>query len=154
MEPGAPLSGLPKSVLFLCTKNMVRSPMAQYLADRHCRRRVFVASAGIDPGPLLDGFVHAVLDEVGIDATRHEPRQLTEEEAAQFDLIITLSPEAQHRVTHMDLIPSCHFEYWPSLDPTVYQGSRDERLGAYRMLRDRLQERIEQRFDFTAAGHL
>ncbi|MGF1606579.1 MAG: low molecular weight phosphatase family protein [Rhodothalassiaceae bacterium] len=147
------MADLPRSVLFVCTRNAVRSPMAAYLADRHCRRRVFVASAGLDPGPA-DGFALAALEEVGIDATRHEPRALADVDADQFDLIVTLSPEAQHHAAKLPLKPGAAFEYWPTMDPTIFEGSRDQRLTAYRDLRDGLEQRIRERFRFTGPGHL
>lgn len=148
-------SGLPHSVLFLCTKNAVRSVIAAYLADRHCRRRVFVASAGIDPADEMDGFVYAVLEEVGIDSAKHRPRGIEEDEAEQFDLIVTLSPEAQHWVSKLHLKSDADFEYWRTMDPTIFSGgTREQALEGYRQLRDGLQTRIEQRFDFTGPGHL
>ena len=155
MDPPDAVPALPRSVLFLCTKNAVRSVMAQYLADRHCRRRVFVASAGIDPADEINGFVYSVLEEVGIDAGRHKPHGFEDEEAEQFDLIITLSPEAQHRVTKLHLKPDATFEYWPTMDPSIFAGgTREQALEGYRQLREGLQQRIERRFDFARPGHL
>jgi len=37
-------------------------------------------------------------------------------------------------------------EYWPTMDPTVIEGSREQRLDAYRAVRDELTKKIEARF--------
>jgi protein-tyrosine-phosphatase len=119
--------------------------MAEALMKYLHGRRVYVQSAGVRPGPI-DPFVVAVLDEIGIDASRHRERSFDDLEDDYFDLVISLSPEAQHRAVELTRTSSCTLEYWPVLDPTLTEGSRETQLDAYRTFRDDLLERLERRF--------
>ena len=137
----------PQAVLFVCAHNAVRSPMAEALARHYFGREVYVQSAGIRPGEP-DGFVAAVLDEIGIDASRHRPRSLAdleEWEGLNFDLILSLSPEAHHAALELTRTMAVDVEYWPTQDPTLAEGSREQRLEAYRAVRDGLSQRIRGR---------
>ncbi|MGZ9034463.1 MAG: arsenate reductase/protein-tyrosine-phosphatase family protein, partial [Rhodospirillales bacterium] len=91
---------VPSAVLFACTFNAVRSPMAEGILRARHGRRVYVESIGIRPGKL-DPFAVQVMDEIGIDISGHEPRTFDDLEDESFDLIISLSPEAQHRAVEM-----------------------------------------------------
>jgi protein-tyrosine-phosphatase len=119
--------------------------MAEALMKYLHGRRVYVQSAGVRPGPI-DPFVVAVLDEIGIDVSRHRERSFDDLEDDYFDLVISLSPEAQHRAVELTRTSSCTLEYWPVLDPSLIEGSRETRLAAYRAFRDDLLERLRQRF--------
>jgi protein-tyrosine-phosphatase len=124
--------------------NAVRSPMAEAIARHYFGRSIYVQSAGVRKGEL-DGFAVAALDEIGIDASRHKPRtleELEEWEGLNFDLIISLSPEAHHAALELTRTLAADVEYWPTPDPTLIQGSRDQTLDAYRDLRDGLSYRI------------
>jgi protein-tyrosine-phosphatase len=136
---------LPGSVLFACTQNALRSPMAEALMKYLHGRRVYVQSAGLRPGPI-DPFVVAVLDEIGIDVSKHRARSFDDLEDDYFDLVISLSPEAQHRAVELTRTSSCAIEFWPILDPSLTEGSRETRLAAYHTLRDDLLERLRRRF--------
>ena len=136
-----------QSVLFMCAMNQVRSPMAEALARHYFGKSVYVQSAGVKSGDK-DGFVIAALDEIGIDASKHKSRtidELEEWEGLNFDLIVTLSPEAHHRALDLTRTVAADVEYWPTPDPTIVQGSREDRLDAYRSLRDGLTKRIRER---------
>lgn len=136
-----------QSVLFVCAHNAVRSPMAEALARHYFGKALYVQSAGIRPGEP-DGFVIAVLDELGIDASRHRPRSLVdleEWEGLNFDLILSLSPEAHHAALELTRTMAVDVEYWPTQDPTLAEGSREQRLEAYRAVRDGLSQRIRAR---------
>jgi protein-tyrosine-phosphatase len=144
------LRDLPSAVLFCCTWNAVRSPMAAALLRHFHGRWIFVDSVGVREGEL-DPFAVAVMDEIGIDMSKHHPRTFDELEDESFDLVVSLSPEAQHSAVELTRTSHCDVEYWPTMDPTVYEGSRDARLEAYRDLRDGLMRRILQRFPMHAA---
>ena len=136
-----------QSVLFMCAMNAVRSPMAEALAKHFFGKSIYVQSAGARKGEV-DGFVTTVLDEIGIDLSRHKPKsieELEEWEGLNFDLIITLSPEAHHKALDLTRTHAAEVEYWPTVDPTVFQGSREQKLDAYRDVRDGLIKRIKQR---------
>lgn len=140
----------PTSVLFACSMNRVRSPMAEAIAKHLLGRRVFVDSVGVRKSTSeADPFCTAVLDEIGLDITRHRPKTFDELEDASFDLVISLSPEAQHKAVELTRHTACEIEYWPTADPTLTDGSREVRLEAYRQVRDLLMERIRKRFAIT-----
>jgi protein-tyrosine-phosphatase len=131
----------------MCAQNAVRSPMAEGLTKHFFGRSLYVQSAGVRKSEA-DGFMVAVMDEMGIDATRHKPRtidELEEWEGLNFDLIITLSPEAHHKALGLTRTIAADVEYWPTADPTIVQGSRERMLEAYREVRDGLARRIRER---------
>ena len=138
-------ASLPRSVLFLCGMNAVRSPIAEQMARTLLPRSVFVASAGVRPGER-DPFVDAVLAESGLSLGDRQPRTLDQLEDDYFDLIVTLSPEAHHAALELTRTLAVEVEYWPTVDPTATQGSRAQKIAAYRDMRDRLKARIEERF--------
>ena len=138
---------LPAAVLFVCTLNAVRSPMAAAILTHLVGRRAYVASAGVRAGEP-DPFVSAVMDEIGIDVSEHAPAKLADLDDTSFDLIISLSPEAHHQALELTRTMAVDVEYWPTFDATVMQGhgSREQLLDAYRSVRDRLFTRIKVRF--------
>lgn len=109
--------------------------------------RVRVASAGVRAGHS-DPYAVAVMDEIGIDISDHEPLALGDIEGELFDLVITLSPEAHHHGLEMTRVMPAEVEYWPTPDVTMVaeMGGREEALAAYRKVRDGLFRRIKQRF--------
>ncbi len=136
-----------QSVLFVCAWNSVRSPMAEAIARHYFGKSIYVQSAGVRKGEP-DPFAAAALDEIGIDAAKHKPRtleELEEWEGLNFDLIISLSPEAHHAALELTRTLAADVEYWPTPDPTIVQGTRDQRLDAYRNVRDGLIYRIRTR---------
>jgi protein-tyrosine-phosphatase len=135
----------PDSVLFSCTHNSVRSAMAEGLLKYLQGRRIFVDSAGVREGEI-NGFVIAVMDELGIDMSKHRAKTFDELADHSFDLIVTLSPEAQHRAVELTRTMACDVEYWPTVDPTVVEGPREVQLEAYRQVRDSLLQRLRERF--------
>lgn len=136
---------MPDAVLFACTWNAVRSPMAEAMMKFLHGHQVYVDSVGVRTGDL-DPFVVEVLDELGIDVSRHVPKSFEDLEDTSYDLIITLSPEAQHHALEMTRTMAAEVEFWPTLDPSFIEGSRDRRLGAYREIRDQLMKRLKERF--------
>ena len=136
----------PDAVLFACTLNRVRSPMAAALMRRRFGRSTFVDSCGLKPADEVDPFVAAAMEELGLDVAGHVPKGFDQLEDASFDLVVTLSPEAHHRALEWSRHLACEVEYWPTFDPTLADGSRDQRLDAYRQVRDRLDGRIVERF--------
>lgn len=139
------MSELPSAVLFACSFNAVRSVMAAALMRHFHGRSVYVESCGLRRGDV-DGFAVAAMDEIGIDICAHEAKTFDDLEDGSFDLIVTLSPEAQHRAVEMTRTMACDVEFWPTFDATVVEGAREHRLEAYRQVRDQLQRKILERF--------
>lgn len=139
------MGALPGSVLFCCTMNSIRSPMAEAILKSLYPRQVFVDSVGLRKGER-DPLAAEVLDEIGLDITKHRPKSFDELEDSSFDLIITLSPEAHHRALEMTRTMACDVEFWNTFDPSMIEGSREQKLQAYRDVRDTLQRRIRDRF--------
>ena len=135
----------PSSVLFACTSNALRSPMAEAIAKHLFGHVVYVDSVGVRAAPL-DGFAVAAMDEIGIDLSSHKPKTFDDLEDAFFDLVVSLSPEAQHRAVEMTRTMACELEYWNTYDPSITVGSRETMLDAYRGVRDGLMNRIAERF--------
>ena len=144
------MGDLPGSVLFCCTQNALRSPMAEAMLKHLHGRRIYVDSAGVRQGPI-DEFAVAVMDELGIDITKHRAKSFDDLEDGSFDLIISLSPEAQHRAVDMTRTMAADVEFWNTFDPSGVEGSRETRLDAYRQVRDQLMRRILQRFPLPGA---
>jgi protein-tyrosine-phosphatase len=145
----------PQAVLFACGLNMIRSPMAAALFKHLFGARVYVGSVGVRKGEL-DPFASAVMDEVGLDISKHRPmtfEELDELEGLNFDVIVTLAPEAHHKALELTRTIAADVEYWPTPDPSVVSGSRDQQLNAYRDLRDQLFERIKKRFDWRSGAN-
>ncbi|HEX3918314.1 MAG TPA: low molecular weight phosphatase family protein [Caulobacteraceae bacterium] len=146
-----PAPSLPGAVLFCCNFNRVRSPMAEGLMKLMFGARVYVDSCGLkydeEDGP--DPFAVAVMDELGADLSRHRPKTFDDLEQDSFDLVISLTPEAQHRAVELARHHAVEMEYWPTRDPTLLMGSREAVMEAYRETRDALAARIRERFGAT-----
>jgi protein-tyrosine-phosphatase len=145
----------PKAVLFACQYNSVRSPMAAALFSQMFGKAIRAGSAGVQEGEL-DPFAAAAMDEIGIDITRHKPmtfETLEDLDGLDFDLIVTLSPGAHHRALDLVRRIPADVEYWPTEDPTGIEGNREQRLEAYRSVRDQLLARIRERFGGDSAGN-
>ena len=139
------MSVLPSSVLFACSHNSIRSPMAEALAKRLYGHSAYLDSAGVHADEL-DSFAVAVLDEIGIDLHAHSGKSFDDIDPSSFDLIVTLSPEAHHRALEFTRSTSTDVEYWPIPDPSAVEGSREARLAAYRRTRDLILTRLKTRF--------
>ena len=148
---------LPGAVLFACNFNQVRSPMAEALLKLRVGTGIFVDSCGLKPVRVqdedgdevparADPFAEAVMAELGGDLSLHRPKTFDDLEDQSFDLVISLTPEAQHRSVELARGRAADIEYWPTLDPTLIDGSREARLTAYREVRDGLARRIAERF--------
>lgn len=150
---------LPGAVLFACNLNRVRSPMAEALLKQLMGDRIYVDSCGLRRPPMMrdvvrdedvpadvDPFVAAVMAELGCNLTGHRPKTFGDLEDSSFDLVVSLTPEAQHRAVELARSRAAEIEYWPTFDPTLVDGSREARLAAYREVRDALARRIAERF--------
>jgi protein-tyrosine-phosphatase len=131
--------------------NAVRSPMAAAMLRHLTRGGVYIESAGVKAGEL-DPLAVEAMSDIGLEMGKHKPRCFEDLEDGSFDLVITLSPEAQHKAVELTRTAATRVEYWPTMDPTAAEGSREQRLQAYRAVRDQLMQRLKQRFLAPAAA--
>ena len=141
---------LPGAVLFACSENVVRSPMASGLMKHFYGRQLFVQSAGVRAGEP-DAFAIEVMEELGIDISIHKPISIDELHDTSFDVVISLSPEAHHKALEMTRTMAVECEYWPTFDASFAEGSREQRLNAYRQVRDQLSQKIRGKFGGVGA---
>ena len=108
----------------------------------------FIDSVGVRPRDEPDPFMVTVMQEVGIDMTGHRPKTFDDigDGAESFDLVITMSPEAQHRAIELTRYAALDVEYWMTFDPVAVEGNRETILEAYRQVRDHIRQRIDERF--------
>ncbi|MFC3050579.1 arsenate reductase/protein-tyrosine-phosphatase family protein [Kordiimonas pumila] len=137
----------PKNVLFVCNQNAVRSPMAEALAMKHSKRRMFVESAGLIAG-ALDPFTVAAMAEEGLQIEQHKAQTIADIDLPLFELVIALTPESHERLTKM-VGPETKLEYWATPDPSDAEGTRNQVMDSYRLVRDHLECRIADRFNFS-----
>ena len=113
-------------------------------------RDIFVDSVGVR-SKEVDGFAIFVMDEIGIDISGHQAKTFDELEDSSFDLVVSLSPEAQHKAVDLTRYMACELEFWHTFDPSIVEGGREERLEAYRIVRDELLARIKKYFPLPTA---
>ena len=139
------MRGLPDAVLFSCTENSVRSPMAEGVLKHLLGHRIYVDSVGVRAREV-NPFAVIAMEEIGIDISQHRGKTFDDLEDTSYDLLISLSPEAQHRAVELTRTMACELEFWNTFDPSLVEGSRETRLEAYRQVRDTLMQRIQRRF--------
>ena len=133
------------SVLFVCGENSLRSPMAEALAKHMFGDRLYVGSVGVRKREI-DPMAVAVLAEIGIDVSQHRPQRLRDLMDTSFDVIVSLSPEAQHQAVELTRSSAAEVTYWPTMDPSAIEANRETLLAAYRELREALAARIREAF--------
>ena len=135
----------PASVLFVCTLNAVRSPMAAALLRALKGREIYVESAGVEAG-ALDPLAVEVMAEIGIALNAHRPRRFEDLQDGSFDLVVALSPEAEAHALELGRKSATQIEHWRTMDPTGVEGTAEQRRAAYRAVRDTLRRQIAARF--------
>ncbi len=143
---------LPQAVLFACNYNTIRSPIAEALMRLRFGALVWVDSCGVRATVDADPFVLAVMEELGVDMRKHRAKTFADLDDTSFDMIVTLTPEAHHRALEFTRTMAVDVEYWPTMDPSLAQGSREQRLDEYRAVRDALDTRIAMRFQRPMTG--
>ncbi len=143
---------LPSSVLFACDQNTVRSPIAEAICKARFGTKIYVESVGVRAGEGADPFAIAVMEEVGIDLSRHAPKTFEDLHDTSFDWIVSLSPAAQHTAVELTRTMACDLVFWHTFEATSVRGSRETILDAYREVRDSLTRRIETAFRALATA--
>ncbi|MBR84011.1 MAG: low molecular weight phosphatase family protein [Magnetovibrio sp.] len=146
------MGDLPSAVLFACTMNSIRSPMAEAILKFLHGTRIYVDSVGVRSREV-DGFAIVVMDEIGIDLSRHNSKTFDDLDDSYYDLVIPMSPDAQHRAMEITRVMACEVEFWNTFDPSMLgTADRDQSLEAYRQVRDQLMQKIKRRFPLTSAA--
>ena len=134
-----------KQILFACTQNAVRSVMAKGLFEAKSYSTPGRAvSCGVIDGPL-DGFVVAVLQEKGIDVSKHEAQAFEALDPAKFDLIVSFSREAEDKARRW-ANAGCKTLFWNVPPPNVNELSRDTTLESYRQIREQIDRLLTDYF--------
>ena len=137
------------AILFVCTQNAVRSVIAEALFRQLKVAANFnVMSCGVRVG-APDGFAMAVLDELGINVTDHEPRDFEGLSADDFTHIISFSSEARDFVTDWSDGRVRH-DYWPVEPPQISERNRAVTLESYQLIRDKIATQLTQVFGSIA----
>ena len=139
------MSTEPKSVLFVCTLNSIRSPMAEGLMKQRYSSEIYIQSCGLEAGELNDLMV-AVMKEKGIDMSSHSSRTLEELSDTSFDVAIAFTEDVAGALKAVFDDSDTDIELWPTPDPTA--GAMDVRamMNNYRAVRDYIESRIVRKF--------
>lgn len=137
---------LPSSILFLCTQNAVRSPMAAALLKKFTRNNIFIQSAGIATKDI-DGFAVSVLKEVDIDISDHVSLSIENVAISSFDLVVCFSEMARNSAEEICRAVATELEFWPVYDPVNQTEKRTDQLEHYRKLRVQLDELLNKNFN-------
>jgi len=122
--------------------------MAEALGKHLFGDKVYFDSVGVRHGEV-DGFAVAVMEEIGLDITGHNAKSFDDLQDTSFDLVVSMTPQAQHAALELTRTLSVEVEYWPTYDPTATRGTREDILESYRKTRDLLHARILERFQGT-----
>ncbi len=145
------MTALPHAVLFACNLNRVRSPMAAALMRRRWGDRVYVDSCGLSEAEEIDPFAVAVMAELGLDLSQHHPKTFDGLVDDAYDLVISLTHQAHARGAEMAQTAGAQALVWETADPTLETGSREQRLAAYRAVRNHLDQMILAHFSDASA---
>ena len=128
-----------RTVLVLCTGNSARSQMAEGIFRHEGGDRFEVYSAGTKPGSVRQEAI-AVMGEIGIDISAHRSKSVDEFAGRQLDMVITVCDNARESCPVFPAdVAKLH---WPFEDPAAVEGSEEERLSAFRKVRDQIHARI------------
>jgi arsenate reductase len=129
-----------RSVLILCTGNSARSQMAEGILRHIAGEKLEVESAGVEPSSVRPEAVEAMRD-LGIDISKHRSKSVNEFLDRRFDYIITVCDNAKESCP---LFPgNAERIHWSFEDPAAVEGSGEERLSAFRKVRDQIWERLK-----------
>ena len=133
----------PQSILFCCTMNAIRSPMAEGLLKKLIGTSVYVDSAGVIES-ARDNFMVESMAEIGVDMSKHRGKTFDGLQDSYYDLIVAMSPEAQHHAIELTRTMACEIWFWRILDPSIIEGSRENRVSAYAEVRNQIAANVEK----------
>ena len=128
-----------QSVLIVCTGNSARSQMVEGLIRHEAGDRFEVYSAGTHPAPVRPEAV-TVMGELGVDISGQRSKPVREFKGQTFDFVITVCDKAREECPAFSGGPKRL--HWPFEDPAAFTGIGDERVHAFRRLRDKIHARV------------
>lgn len=126
-----------KGLLFLCVANSARSQMAEGLARAAFGGGVRVQSAGTKPG-VVNPLAITALAEVGIDISDQRSKSVSTIDPSTVDTVVTLCAEEVCPV----FLGKARRLHWPLPDPAAASGTDEQRIAAFRTVRDEIQRRL------------
>ena len=133
-----------KRVLILCTGNSARSQMAEGLLRYDAGDRFEVASAGTQPGRVRVEAIK-VMSELGIDISSHRSKSVDEFADQNFDYVLTVCDRAKETCP---IYPGHANRFHRSFeDPAVIEGAEEQRLSAFRKVRNEIRTYLRGFFD-------
>ena len=130
-----------KRVLILCTGNSARSQMAEGLLRHDAGERLHVESAGTKATSVRPEAI-AAMREIGIDISSHRSKNVSEFDGRHFDYVITVCDNARENCpVFFDTSKTLHHSFD---DPAAVDGSPDERMEAFRRVRDELRAYLRE----------
>ena len=137
-----------KRILVLCTGNSARSQMGEGLFRHEGRGAYHVASAGTKPSSVRPEAI-AVMKELGIDISGQRSKSVSEFEGQSFDYVVTVCDNARDNCPVF--AGGAQRIHWSLEDAAAVQGTEEERLAAFRRIRDQLHERVKAFYRDRAA---
>ncbi len=135
-------------VLILCTGNSCRSHLAEGILRAAAGHILDVQSAGSKPAGYVHPLAIKVMQEIGIDLSKHHSKHMDEFLKQKVETVITVCGNADQACP---LFPGqVNRHHWPFADPAHAQGSEEELLKIFRTVRDE----IKKVFEAYGAGRL
>jgi len=135
-----------KRILFLCTGNSARSQMAEGFLRHLGDDKFEVFSAGINPTEV-NPLAIKVMNEIGVDISKHRSKSVREFLVQQFDYVITVCDNAKQTCP---IFPGKYEKmHWTLEDPVLVQGTEEERLLTFRKVRNQIKENILEFLNLT-----
>lgn len=129
-------------VLFLSIHNSIRGQMAEGFLRSMAGDRFIATSGGIEIAGEIHPLAAEVMAEEGIDITTQRPKIVMEWFQEHFAYVITLADMARERSPVFPFTP--HLLHWSLKDPSLAEGSEDEKKLAFRQVRDEIKSRVRQ----------
>lgn len=136
---------LPSSVLFVCTLNSIRSPMAEGIMKKLYGADIYIQSCGLEAGELNDLMV-SVMGEKGIDMSDHSSKSLDDLGDMSFDVAIAFTQDVAEALKAVFVDADTQIDIWPTPDPTAGDLNVRAMMDNYRAVRDTIMQRIKRKF--------
>jgi ArsR family transcriptional regulator, arsenate/arsenite/antimonite-responsive transcriptional repressor / arsenate reductase (thioredoxin) len=152
LGPESHVAAAKVSVLFVCTGNSARSPMAEALLRHHAPRGPVAVSAGTRPrAHLHPAAVRVLAAGYGVDVRDVRPRSLDELGPRRFDHVVTLCDRAREQLPELPHAP--HRIHWSIPDPSTAADADRPGDPAFRRTAADIETRIRHLLPVLATTH-